>query len=572
MKKLLCIIALILILSFAFASCGKKDDGNEPATPTVSISEDGYVVVNGVKTEYKIDTNDTVTVNSDGYVVVNGVVTTIVAGKDDVVTVDADGFIVVNGTKTEHKVHISDNVSISDDGYVVVNGIKTDYLISAKHTHILENDICTICGRMNSTEGLIFKLNSDGCGYTLLSCEEVTAKEIVVDLYKGLPITAVEDDVLHNLNLDKLTIGKDVDFYSGLSSSNTFQGSSIKTIILNNNGAYICNVENLQEIYISGQRNTVCVESYDCNNLEKIVCEEGILSLDLSTDSTHIKTISIPNSLAYAFISAPTPSENEVYGHSEYENGYYLGNETNPYLYLSHVRSDATAITTHSSTRILGGYVFRNSSVETLSLNQGLQYIAYAAFYGAEFLESITLPSSIRNIEGERLFYGCSSLENIAINGENERYFVKGNCIIEKETKTLIAACKASFIPTDSTVTTIGNSAFEGITALTEITIPSNIKRIGEDAFYGCNSLTKVIINEGTTVIKWSAFDGCTNLTSITIPKSVTTIEYYAFVGCSKLTDVYYTGTEDDWSKIKIEGYNDSMTRANIHYNYVIEA
>ena len=43
MKKLLCIIALALALVLALASCG--------VTPTVEISEDGYWVINGEKTD-----------------------------------------------------------------------------------------------------------------------------------------------------------------------------------------------------------------------------------------------------------------------------------------------------------------------------------------------------------------------------------------------------------------------------------------------------------------------------------------------------------------------------------------
>ena len=72
MKKLLYIIALILALVCALASC---KDGE----PTVSVNADGYVVVNGVTTE-------------------------IVADKEDVVTIDTDGYLVVNGVRTEHEI------------------------------------------------------------------------------------------------------------------------------------------------------------------------------------------------------------------------------------------------------------------------------------------------------------------------------------------------------------------------------------------------------------------------------------------------------------------------------------
>ncbi len=94
----------------------------------ITVDGDGYVVVNGTKTEHKIHTTDEISVNADGYVVVNGVVTEIVADKDDVITVDGDGFVVVNGTKTEHKIHTTDEILVNADGYVVVNGVTTEII------------------------------------------------------------------------------------------------------------------------------------------------------------------------------------------------------------------------------------------------------------------------------------------------------------------------------------------------------------------------------------------------------------------------------------------------------------
>ena len=53
----------------------------------------------------------------------------------------------------------------------------------------------------------------------------------------------------------------------------------------------------------------------------------------------------------------------------------------------------------------------------------------------------------------------------------------------------------------------------------------------------------------------------------MTIPNSVTTIEYSAFQGCNSLKDVYYSGSEEQWKKISIDEYNETLTHATIHYN-----
>ena len=87
-------------------------------------------------------------------------------------------------------------------------------------------------------------------------------------------------------------------------------------------------------------------------------------------------------------------------------------------------------------------------------------------------------------------------------------------------------------------VTSIGNSAFDGCTGLTSVTIPGSVTSIGEDAFDGCSGLKSVTIPNSVTSIEGGAFSDCSSLTSVTIPNSVTSIGNSAFYGCSGLTSV----------------------------------
>ena len=89
-----------------------------------------------------------------------------------------------------------------------------------------------------------------------------------------------------------------------------------------------------------------------------------------------------------------------------------------------------------------------------------------------------------------------------------------------------------------STVGVIDNSAFEGCSSVTAITIPDSVTSIGNEAIYNCTSLTSVTIPDGVTSIGSYAFEGCTSLTSIDIPDSVTSIGRYAFNNCSSLTSI----------------------------------
>lgn len=90
---------------------------------------------------------------------------------------------------------------------------------------------------------------------------------------------------------------------------------------------------------------------------------------------------------------------------------------------------------------------------------------------------------------------------------------------------------------------------------------------IGDGIFYDCNGLMGITIPRSVTSIARSGFRGCSGLTEVTIPESVTRIGRSSFSGCRQLKDVYYAGSEEQWQKIAIRDYNDSLTSAKMHYN-----
>ena len=63
----------------------------------------------------------------------------------------------------------------------------------------------------------------------------------------------------------------------------------------------------------------------------------------------------------------------------------------------------------------------------------------------------------------------------------------------------------------DTQITTIGDSAFEGCEKLTTVTLPSTVATIDYQAFYDCDSLTSIDLSGCTslTTIGQSAFERC---------------------------------------------------------------
>ena len=140
---------------------------------------------------------------------------------------------------------------------------------------------------------------------------------------------------------------------------------------------------------------------------------------------------------------------------------------------------------------------------------------------------SITIPSGVTSI-GDWAFSGCTALTSVTI---------------------------------PSGVTSIGGWAFSGCTALTSVTIPSGVTSIGDCTFSDCTGLTSITIPSSVTSIGGSAFSGCTGLTSITIPNSVTSIGSGVFWNCTRLTDIYCGFAEG-----AVSGAPWGASNATIHY------
>ena len=130
----------------------------------------------------------------------------------------------------------------------------------------------------------------------------------------------------------------------------------------------------------------------------------------------------------------------------------------------------------------------------------------------------------------------------------------------------------STLISLPETLTSIGNSAFEGCSEL-KISVLGKISSLGERAFDGCVLLSDVSLDDSLESIPFRAFAGCTSLKSFYVPKNVKTIGEDAFDGCSSvqtliiaskdvviedsafsdcdaLVTVFFEGDESEWQSI----------------------
>lgn len=143
--------------------------------------------------------------------------------------------------------------------------------------------------------------------------------------------------------------------------------------------------------------------------------------------------------------------------------------------------------------------------------------IGIIPFMNCTGLTNITIPSSVKNIE--EATFKLTNITVVKVDAANGVYDSRDNCnaIIKTSTNTLVSGCKATIIP--SSVTAIGDLAFEGI-SIESVDIPELLTSIGSSAFRNCNKLTSITIPSGVTNIGSAAFQYCDNLSSVTMMRT----------------------------------------------------
>ena len=91
-----------------------------------------------------------------------------------------------------------------------------------------------------------------------------------------------------------------------------------------------------------------------------------------------------------------------------------------------------------------------------------------------------------------------------------------------------------------TSLTSIGDYAFQSCYSLASITIPDGATSIGDYAFQNCYSLASITLPAGVTSIGNYAFQYCYSLASIAIPDEVTGIVAYAFAHCRSLASIAF--------------------------------
>mgnify|MGYP002802687320 CR=1 FL=1 len=372
-------------------------------------------------------------------------------------------------------------------------------------------------------DGLTYVLNEDNASYALVQYDNVEDTDLVIPAeINGKPVTRIGVTAFGNYNnLTTITIPDSVTWIGNFA----FSGCNALMKVTLGRGV----------TYIGDGAFGACYSLVEVCNLS---------SLDIVKGSEE-------NGLVAYFalnVYSDTQGESKL---TNTGDGYVFC-EDEEAAYLVGYRGTATELVLpdkfNNKNYDLYKYVFEmNTSLESVTIPEGVTDIGENAFAGCSSLEKITIPDSVTDI-GLSAFSGCTALEY----NECENAYYLGN-----ETNPYAVLCMAK--NTEITECTIAENtgaicpdAFYECTELKDITIPDGIPSIPKDLFAACaaienatlpahaissvpqTNLKTVVITSGESIGE-KAFYNCSSLTDITVADSVTDFGDMAFFGCDAI-------------------------------------
>ncbi len=261
----------------------------------------------------------------------------------------------------------------------------------------------------------------------------------------------------------------------------------------------------------------------------------------------------------------------------------------------------------------LGFRGLRSRTVEYVYLPDSITVLTKAAFILDSSLKAVVLPATLTKIEDDA-FMECP-VKDIYFKGTNEQwdkinkslnnnktlakaafhYEYDGKGAIDGKvegskgltytlsddetyyTLTGLGTCKEENVVVGNyykgkPVTTIAGAALspeEGATGGPKSIIVSQGITTIEFRGLRCMTAEYIYLPESITTLSKAMFIRDSKLKTVVLPSGLTSIEDDAFMECKSIKDVYFRGSEAEWSNVKVSAVNNDLTKATIHYDYI---
>lgn len=189
-----------------------------------------------------------------------------------------------------------------------------------------------------------------------------------------------------------------------------------------------------------------------------------------------------------------------------------------------------------SGVKLIRELAFARSGLTSVQIPYGVEKIENGAFYHCDDLGTVSIPSSVTEIEGDAFTY-TKWLNNWYRGSDVNDFLVVGDGIL------LAYKGNSSLVTIPANVKRIAPGVFKDHSEISQVTIPDSVKVIGEEAFSGCGSLWNISGGGSISQIRDRAFWGCP-IETVRIPASVERVGLMAFGGTGVTDSVVFLGSK----------------------------
>lgn len=211
--------------------------------------------------------------------------------------------------------------------------------------------------------------------------------------------------------------------------------------------------------------------------------------------------------------------------------------------------------------RSIGTSAFESSAVPgTINLSKAtyLKSIGQSAFKSTTKLDNVTLPSSLTTLGSNTASVGVfqnSSVSSVDLSNTNlttlnqSTFDGATNLTTVKLPDSLTTIEVSAFSNTGITsldlsntkITTLQNNSFMGLANITEVKLPDTLTTLGESTFKNSSLQTIDLSNTKITTLPNDTFNGATKLSSVKLPAGLTSIGNDVFKATASLTEIDLT-------------------------------
>ena len=306
----------------------------------------------------------------------------------------------------------SDSTTLSEDPTEVVTD-DTEAETEVRHEH-------------DGSEGLVYQLNDDADGYTLVSVGSCDVKEVrVASTYDGLPVTAIGE--LAFLDAPKCEVILIPDTVSSVGARAFKNCAKLKTVVfpdsLTKIGSYAFeNCVSLNSVFLPWNLEVLEEGLFaGCSSLRGVEIRDALKSIE---GNAFVGCTSLVD-LIFTGTKREWNNISKVEGWSEGSGIYKIDANSGSFLLTVTVGSEGlvykhdsknTYVEYSSSLTSVGTCTDKNIVIASSYNGDDVWIIGKEAFLNCTFVESVTLPRFLFDI-GERAFAGCTNLKDVYYEG-----------------------------------------------------------------------------------------------------------------------------------------------------------